>query len=227
METIFLFIILFTLLYLLFKKYYFYFTTIKPILSITKPFQPYTTEYSIKITKNNISPSRKCYIIKSFHLTLPNIIKIMNILHIPNKPKNTIITQFNSISNYLPIELLFSNNKFYLTYTNGKHSIIHSIEYTKTDFSTRIYYHSSNKKNTYIPKQLLKLPITDIFYKFTTNNNITKYTNINIGLQPTPFFKIKHLLQHFTTISLSNFIPKQSPIYWIAIGNDHYTIYYR
>ena len=220
-------IILVILLFILYKKYYYYLTTIKPILDITGNKNKLQIEYSIKITPTKIFPSRKCYMIQSLLLSKNNIYKIMNILNIPSKPKKHILNTFTKIKPYWPIELGFTSNKIYLNYIYDQHSIIHSVQYTLDNYQSRTYYHHNKLVNHHLLPNIKQLPIDNIYYKFTTKDKSTQYTNMNVGITPTPFYKIKHILQHNTSISLDKYIPKNVYICWIALSTDHYTIYFR
>lgn len=219
--------ILVILLFILYKKYYYEFTTIRPILALTGKYSTIQTEYSIKITPHKIYPSRKCYMIQTLLLSKQTLIKIMNILHIPQKPQQHIINTFFKLKPYFPIEVLFSYQKFYITYTYSGHSIIHSVKYNHYSYHSRTYYHHNKIVNHRILPNIKKLPINNIYYKFTTNNNTTQYTNMNVGIIPTPFYKIKHILQQNTSLPLDKYIQNNVYICWIALSNDHYTIYFR
>ena len=219
--------VVFIIIIVLYHKYYYYYTTIKPILSITGKYSNFDIEYSIKITPNKIYPSRKCYMIQTFLLTKPNLIKIMDILNIYKLPQKHIIDTYDSLQPYYPIELGFTNNKIYINYTNSTHYIIHSIQHNKNNYHSRTYYHHTKIINHRLLPNLNQLPINNIYYKFTTKDNKTHYTNMNVGIQPTPFNKIERILQQNTKLPLHKYIPRNVYICWIALSYDHYTIYYR
>jgi hypothetical protein len=222
-----LFFILVILLFILYKKYYYHFTTIQPILNITGKYSKLQIEYSIKITPTTIFPSRKCYMIQTLLLTKNNLVKIMNILNISQKPQQHILDTFTNIKPYFPIELGFTYNKIYVNYLYSNHSIIHSVQYNNNSYHSRTYYHHNKLVHHRLLPNIKQLPINSIYYKFTTKDNTTNYTNMNVGIVPTPFYKIKHILQQNTSLPLDKYIPNKVYICWIALSNDHYTIYFR